>query len=210
LIQRFASCRRIAINVSLTGDPAWRPFDLLLERDGAKRSRPDLAIAQSVVSTPVVGLVRTHRQTEYPGARPEIAHAAFDRLLASREAAAFAIDTVLDPGVPGRRTAAEVQSLIARADVILTTRLHGLVLALARGVPAVAVDPICGGAKVRTQAEALDWPASMAVDTLDDEALERHFVWCLTPAARERALASVDAGIADVEKTRAALVEYLR
>ena len=47
------------------------------------------------------------------------------------------------------RTAEEVESLIARMDVVLTTRLHGLVLALKHGVPVVAIDPIAGGAKLR-------------------------------------------------------------
>jgi hypothetical protein len=210
LVERFASCRRAAINVSLVGDPAWRPFDLLLTRDGAERSRPDLAITQPTASTPVVAVVRVRRQAEYAEARPEIAHAAFDRLLSSREAAPFAVDTVLDPRVPGRRSAAEVQALLARADVVLTTRLHGLVLALAQGVPAVAVDPISGGAKVLAQAQALDWPASMTVDAFDDATLERHFEWCLTPAARQRAQASVAVGHEGAAEIQAALVEHLR
>lgn len=209
LVERFACCKRAAINVSPVGDPAWRPFDLLLERDGAKRSRPDLAITLPAVNTPVVAVVRIHKQTEYAGAGPEIAHEAFDRLLSSREAAAFAVDTVLDPHVPGRRTAAEVQALLARADVVLTTRLHGLALALAQGVPAVVVDPICGGAKVLAQAQALDWPASLTVEALDDATLERHFDWCLTPDARQRAQASVAAGHESAAAIRAALDRYL-
>src|SRR5437016_6221025 len=40
------------------------------------------------------------------------------------------------------RTPSEVESLIARMDLVLTTRLHGMVLALKHGVPAVAVDPV--------------------------------------------------------------------
>ncbi len=211
LIERFASCRRIAINVSLVGDPSWQPFDLLLQRDdiGAE-ARSDLSITRPARRTPVVAIVQVGRQTEYSRANPEIAHIAFDRLLSSREAATFAVDTILHPRVPGRRTAAEVQALLARADVVLTTRLHGLVLALTQGVPVVAVDPIHGGAKVLAQARILDWPASMTVDTLDDATLERHFEWCLTPAARQMAQASRVTGLADAEKTHAALTEYLR
>jgi hypothetical protein len=209
LIERFGSCRRVALNVSPVGDPAWRPFDLRLERDTG-RSRPDLAITRPAVSTPVVAVVRAPVQTEYAGANPDEAHAAFDRLLSSREAAAFAVDTVLDPRAPGRRAAAEVQALLARADVVLTTRLHGLVLALAQGVPALAVDPIPGGAKVASQARVLSWPASMTVDALDDAILEQHFEWCLTEAARQRARASITAGAENAAEMQAALVRYLR
>ncbi|SRR5664279_915930 len=190
LIERFADCRRVALNVTLVGDRRWRPFDLLLERDGNGRTRPDLAMTSPHGGAPVVAVVRIHHQVEYAGAWPEIAHGAFDRLLASREAAPFAVDTVLDASVPGRRTAGEVQALLGRADVVLTTRLHGLVLALAQGVPALAIDPIAGGAKVLAQARALDWPASMTVETLDDATVERHFDWCLTDEARVRARTS--------------------
>jgi Polysaccharide pyruvyl transferase len=48
--------------------------------------------------------------------------------------------------------------VIARADVVVTTRLHGLVLALTQGMPVLAVDPVAGGAKVATQAAAWGWP----------------------------------------------------
>jgi polysaccharide pyruvyl transferase WcaK-like protein len=44
------------------------------------------------------------------------------------------------------------------ADVVVTTRLHGLVLALKQGVPVLAVDPVAGGARVATQAAAWGWP----------------------------------------------------
>ncbi len=210
IIERFARCRRAAINVSLVGDQAWQPFDLLLERDGAGHSRPDLALTRAAAPTPVVALVRTHRQAEYPESCPDDAHSALDRLLASREAATFEVDTVLDRRVPGRRTAAEVQALLARADVVLTTRLHGLVLALAQGVPALAVDSVAGGAKVIAQARALAWPAAMTVDDLDDGELARHFDWCLTEEARHKARASASAGIADGEKVLGALAAHLR
>jgi hypothetical protein len=203
LIERFSGCRRAAVNVTLMGDPGWRPFDLVLERDGNGRTRPDLAITHAGAGAPVVALVRVHHQPEYDGARPQLAHAAFDRLLASREAAPVEVDTVLDPAVPGRRTAGEVQALLGRADVVLTTRLHGLVLALAQGVPAVAVDPIVGGAKVSSQARALGWPALLAVEDLSDESLAQQFEWCLTGVARERARATAGGALpvaAEVER----------
>ena len=56
--------------------------------------------------------------------------------------AVVAIDTRLDANRTGLRTPAQVESLIARTDVVVTTRLHGLVLALKNGVPAVAIDTV--------------------------------------------------------------------
>jgi hypothetical protein len=209
LIDRFAACRRIAVNVSVVGDTSWRPFDLALTRDGVGHPRVDLALTASVELPPVIGLVRINRQLEYPGANPEVAHAAFERLLASREAAAIEVDTVLDRHIPGRRTAGEVQALLARTDVVLTTRLHGLVLALAQGVPSVAVDAVPGGAKVLAQAQALAWPAAMSVDAIDDAELERMLSWCLTTEGRERARACAQLGAGGVERIRATLAAQL-
>lgn len=209
LIERFARCRRVGVNVSLLGDPPWQPFDLLIERDGPQRARADLAVAAPIETAPVVALVRTTPQLEYPTSRPQDAHGAFDRLLAGREAAVYAVDTILDANVPGRRSTSEVTALIGRADLVLTTRLHGLVLALSQSIPVVALDSVPGGAKVIAQARALGWPAAMTVDELDEEKLADHYDWCLTPEAREHARDSALAGATEVEQTRRLLADYL-
>jgi hypothetical protein len=59
----------------------------------------------------------------------------------SGEVAAVPIDSRLDVNKAGLRTPAEVESSIARMDVVLTTRLHGTALSLKNGVPVVAIDP---------------------------------------------------------------------
>ena len=82
--------------------------------------------------------------------------------------------------------------MIARVDVVVTTRLHGLVLALKNGVPAVAVDPIRGGAKVCRQAEALGWPHAFAVDAATPAALQEALA--TVPATRGRGAASAARG----------------
>ena len=66
--------------------------------------------------------------------------------------------------------------MIGRADVVVTTRLHGLVLALKQGVPALAVDPVAGGAKVAAQAAVWGWPVLLARSgnpVLDRDELDR-------------------------------------
>jgi polysaccharide pyruvyl transferase WcaK-like protein len=70
----------------------------------------------------------------------------------------------------GLRNPAEVESLIARMDVVLTTRLHGTVLALKNGVRAIAIDPIAGGAKIQRQTATIGWPLCINADSLTEEA----------------------------------------
>src|SRR4051794_36452674 len=187
LFERFAGRRRLGLGVSMLSD--WRPFDLLHER-GA-----DLALASDAPLVPVVGVLKAHVQREYATGRHEQVHAAIDRVLDRRELARVPIDTVLDvPNTTGLRTPAEVESLIARMDVVVTTRLHGAVLALKHGVPAVMVDAVAGGAKVSRQAEALGWPALLVAEAFEDAELGRALDWCLTAEAREAALASAARG----------------
>lgn len=106
------------------------------------------------------------------------------------------LDTRLDPREwRNQATAAQLESVISRLDLVVTTRLHGLVLALKNGVPALAVDPVAGGAKVSAQAGAWDWPAVITgpgqaapgEPLLDPAMLGRWWDWCLSPEAAARA-----------------------
>lgn len=70
------------------------------------------------------------------------------------------VDTRLDPRQwRNPSTPGQLDSVLCRLDAVLTTRLHGLVLALRLGVPVLAVDPVNGGGKVGAQAAAWGWPA---------------------------------------------------
>ena len=211
LVDRFAGCRRIALDVSVVGDAAWRPFDVMVERDGLGEARADLALAaRSARRPPVVARVQgPGGQPERPDADPEAVHAAFDRLLAAREAAALEVDTRLARGKPGRRSAAEVEALVAVADVVLTTQLQGLVLALRAGIPALAVDVIPGGSQLLAHAGALGWPAALAVDALDDAVLDEQFAWCLGQEARTLAGTATRRGLDELGAVRAALEQTL-
>lgn len=191
LLATFAHCRLHGVDVSML-EPlaAWNPFDTLLERDSDRTARPDLSFLAAEPRVPVVGVILAHRQEEYgERALHEYADAAIARLLGSCEAARVPIDTRLDHPERSSRTPAEVESLIARMDVVVTTRLHGMALALKNGVPALAVDPVRGGAKVRCQARAVGWPGLVAAEDADDEAMARAFAFCLSDVARRRAAA---------------------
>ena len=184
-VARFVGRRLVGVNLSML-EPLerWNPFDLLLERDSSRLARPDVSLLAPPRRLPVVGIVRVHSQTEYPEGLHEVANRAIARLVASRAMAAVTIDTRLDVNATGLRSAAEVESVIARMDVVVTTRLHGLVLAIKNGIPAVAVDPIGKGAKVLRQARALGWRAVFTADALTDLDLNAAFEWALTEDAR--------------------------
>ena len=115
------------------------------------------------------------------------ANSAISGLLTSKEMAVVAIDTRLDCNAVGLRSPSEVAALLARMDVVVTTRLHGMVLALKNGVPVVAIDPQTGGGKILHQAKAVGWPYVLREDHLNDDALLLAFEYCLTPAAQLKA-----------------------
>jgi hypothetical protein len=187
-LERFPHCQKVGVNLSMI-DPldVWNPFDLLLERDSSATVRPDLAFAANQKLVPVVGVLLVHPQKEYQKAMHGEANSAIRRLTETREMAVVNIDTRLDVNGNGLRTPAEIESLIARMDLVLTTRLHGLVLALKNGVPAVAIDPIPGGAKVWRQARAVGWPSVFTADALDEVSLRQALDYCLSDTARVQA-----------------------
>lgn len=206
-LREFRGHRLIGLNLSLAGSPAdWNPFDVLIERDSRDRTRADIVLAARGRAVPVVGVCLVE---PYDHADVATANAVVERLLGSRELAIVPIDTRLDTNRTGLRTPAEVESLIARMDVIVTTRLHGMVLALKHGVPAIALDPEPGGGKIIRQARALQWPTVFAVDVVTDRDLSDALEFCLTPAAREAARGSGDRGVEAMmeirEEFRAAL-----
>jgi hypothetical protein len=189
LLARFAGCKLLGLNLSMLESlEAWNPFELLIERDSSRTSRPDMAFLSNPRRVPIAGVVLIHPQPEY-GQRDlhQPANDAIRRLIASRELAAVEIDTRLDVNATGLRTPAEIESLVARMDVVLTTRLHGVVLSLKNGVPVVAIDPVAGGAKISRQTQAVGWPMILAADRLHDGELAAALDYCLTPEARAEA-----------------------
>jgi hypothetical protein len=189
LLARFSHCHKTGLNVSML-EPLeqWNPFDFLIERDSNQAVNPDVTMLSSAPKVPVVGLILVHPQPEYKGrGRHKMANQALRRLVASREMAVVTIDTGLDKNSTGLRAAPEVESLIAKMDVVLTTRLHGTVLSLKNGVPVVAVDAIAGGAKVTSQSQEIGWPMCFGVETVTDEQLQNAFDFCMTPEAKKLA-----------------------
>jgi hypothetical protein len=156
----------------------------------------DLAAQVPVRPVPVAGVVLASAQPEYGPPQPgETITGCLTGWLGGLDCALVPVDTRLD-----RRdwrhaaTPAQLESVIRRLDVVVTTRLHGLVLALKNGVPALAVDPVPGGAKVTAQARVWDWPVLTTAPggQLARADLDSRWSWCLSPEAAALARAACD------------------
>lgn len=203
LHRRFADCVRIAVGTSVLdpGSAAVAGFHRVVARDGPGDRPAVLDLAASAPeppSVPVAGVVLTGGQREYGADRrhQEVADAVTG-WLGRTDCARLELDTRLDARDWRLcATAAQYMSVVRRLDVVVTSRLHGLVLALRAGVPALAVDPVRGGAKVSAQARACRWPALVTADRLAgggapreadrtsagaDAELDRWWGWCLGP-----------------------------
>ncbi|WP_432482180.1 polysaccharide pyruvyl transferase family protein [Kineococcus esterisolvens] len=194
--ERFPHARRLAVGVSVL-DPAEAAvtgFHAVVPRDAPDLpGRRDLAARPAVEGVPVVGVYLTRGQGEYGARRrhDEVA-GALAGWLGGLDAARLELDTRVDPRdwrLPA--TAEQVLAVVARLDVVVTTRLHGLVLALRSGVPALAVDPVAGGGKVSAQARAWGWPALLgAEEVLAPDgalALGEQLAWCTSGSGRAAA-----------------------
>jgi hypothetical protein len=190
LVDRFADRWKVAVNVSVVDPELARRFDVVVARDDGDTVEPDLALRAHPSRLPLVGVVRAHPQPEYPAARHQQVHGMIRLALASRPCAVVDFDTRVhpsaDPLSAHGRSSQEVSELAARMDAVVTTRLHGLVLSLARGIPAVAVDPVAGGAKVARQADAIGWPCVLRAED-GPEDVARALTWCLTEDGRDAA-----------------------
>jgi hypothetical protein len=184
----FKRCKIVGINLSMIASlDSWNPLTVLFERDSDRAKRPDLVFLTAQKLVPVVGLILVHPQREYgERGRHEEVEAAIRALLASRDVAAVSIDTALANNQGGLRTAAQVESMIARMDMVITTRLHGMAFALKNGVPALVIDAVAGGAKVLAQAKTIGWEPVFTADSINAARLGRAFDVCLTQEARAR------------------------
>lgn len=199
-LSHFAGCHMIGIDLTmLVPLDKWNPFDFLLERDSSVRAHPDITFLSRHKLVPVVGVCLVE---PYEKGMTDMTNAAIRRLVSSREMTVVEIDTRLDTNTTGLRSPAEIESLLARMDVVITTRLHGTVLALKNGVPTICIDPEAGGAKIIRQAETIGWPVVLTVDSLTHEGLQKALDYCLTEDARSKVKECCERATKMVEEMR--------
>jgi hypothetical protein len=205
LLDRFRGCQLLGLNLSMLQPlPEWNPFTLLWERDSSETVRPDITFRAPRQRVPVVGLCLVE---VYEGAQVAEANAAIGAFLDRHDLAVVPIDTRLDRNETGLRSAAEVDALIAKMDLVVTTRLHGMVLALRQGIPVIAIDPEPGGAKIRRQADVIGWHVVTSIDLLNETFLEESLQYCLTDAAPRLASECGRRAATAVDRIRAAFLQ---
>ena len=205
----FAGAQRWAVNVSVVEEAARGLFDRVWERDAPGLARPDLAIEGPAPEVPVVAVAFTPVQGEY-GERSQAGRVrdAIEEWLADRALPWFELDMDLY-AKPHPRRPAQVEALVRRADVVVSMRLHALVLGLKHGRPVIACDPIAGGAKVSSQAAALGWPLVLDADALSPEALDAALERCVSGALDDRVRAAGERGREGTARARAWLTAQL-
>ena len=209
----FSHCLKVGVNISVV-DGSGDDFDVLLPRDLPSVSNADVVFSAPPPPTlPLVGVFLVHEQPEY-GAdqRHREVGAIIEEYVRREEITELRLDTVHVDNATSTRDERQLDNLLRRLDVVITTRLHGMVLSLRAGVPVVAIDPVSGGGKVTAQAKAIGWPLVFAGDDVDADRLSAAVSHCLTGAMTAEIAASVERAHSRIEAIRvefnAAIGEY--
>jgi hypothetical protein len=218
---RFDRCCRIAVGVTVIdpADPSVTGFDRVMARDTvtpdgeAGRGLRDLSSTVRTGDVPVIGVILAPGQPEYGlRRRHSLVHERLTAWLAEQDCARVPIDTRLDPrDWRHAATPDQLDALLRRLDVVVTTRLHGLVLPLRYAVPVLAVDPVAGRGKVGAQAGAWDWPALVVAEALmhGTAELSRWWQWCLSAQGRAHAAVRAAAASRHEEELVSGLLQAL-
>lgn len=195
-IGNFAHCVKIGINITMIEPVSeWNPFDVLIERDSERKARPDITFLRDTPRVPVVGRCLIDSQKEYGNRQAHhktgsIVDDFFKRSKYSR----IEVDTRW-PRIKNRvelGSSEEILSLIAKCDVLITNRLHGLVYGLKAAVPVVVIDSILGGDKVSRQARTLEWPMCIPSEELTVDILSEAVQWARTDEAKQCVRQSIE------------------
>lgn len=176
-INNFQNMKKIAINVSVISEhqSVLDCFDHVIPRDSELETNIDLAIGSpKITHTPVVGLIFVGQQKEYTNQLHDKVTETVNEVLSEIEIAKVYIDTKLPFNEYGLKNSAEIETLISKMDFIITTRLHGCVLALKNKVPFIAIDPVSNGAKILKQTQKMKWPLCVCVNNLEKNTLKQY------------------------------------
>ena len=198
VFDNFSHCVWIGVNLTMIeAKEVFNPFDVLIERDSNTTSRPDLAISRTFKRVPVVGLCLATKQSEYGDRRRhEEAGRIIQQVVHNRGFASVMLDTRWPPNTNTSFIGNTDQfvSIASKLDLVITTRLHGLVLSLKAKTPVVAIDAISGGDKVSKQADVLGWKEILSADSLSAQVLSGSIDRCLKQNMRDIASEAAQRG----------------
>lgn len=179
LLKKFSHCLKIGVNLT-TYEHGTSDFDYLLARDNPDEVNVDIAFANKVNLLPVVGIALVERQAAYGKQQRHLyVKQIIHEYLESDEVAPIWLDTIAHNNKAGIKNSRQFESIIRKADIIITNRLHGLVLGLKNSVPVIVIDAVAGGGKVTAQAKVLGWPLLIPAEALTVEKLRETVRMCL-------------------------------
>lgn len=189
-MSHFDGLEIIGLNLTMT-EPLekWNPFHHVFLRNNSlaeseEVTTPDITFLSTRPLVPVVGVCLVE---PYGAIHENQCFEFISRLLGSHELAVVPIDTRLDKNYTSLASPAEVESVLSRMDVVVTTRLHGTVLSLKNGVPVIALDPGGDSCKIIRLAQTIDWPCAFRGDQLSDKDLHQALEFCLSWRGRLKA-----------------------
>lgn len=187
LFDRFARTQKIAVGVSIlprSEGAVMISFDRIIARDGIDGAHGDFAfdpcefVRDRDFLDGRVGLCLRGPQREYGD------NACIDettaRLTRSITAALGTKAITLDTRLHGRpEAAATITKAFAVCEYIVTSRLHGALMAIALGRQVIAIDQIKGGGKVSSVLNRIGWPLVLRADAPEAPARAAMSVACL-------------------------------
>jgi hypothetical protein len=171
-LKKFSHCFKIGLDISIQNDESSyidknECLDFIISRESPNENNPELAFKAKSDKVLVIGVALVHPQGEKNESAHEEVEKAIKKYFNKSKHASIILDTMINVSIAGndiRRnkaniaTISQLEALIRKCDVVISSRLHGLVYALKNNVPVVAIDPIVGGRKITAQSKEINWP----------------------------------------------------
>ena len=213
----FANAQRLAVGTTLASpssrSAAESVFHAFLARDGFERRWMDLSlscdwpIAKTELRANEIAVCLRGKEDYFgPDDASAYVEAMFESGLRRRGESFSQISTVLRTA---KDDAKVLETQFAKPAGVVTTRLHGTLLALRNRTPWIAIDQVIGGGKVRSINEQLSWPLSLASEELSLRGLERAFATLRDPALFARLHDVRERAIAQSFETRTAALDWV-
>ena len=110
----------------------------------------------------------------------------FQELVSSKGLQPITIDTVLRE----TNTVDAIKSKFRDVDMVITTRMHGVLLSLGAGKPVIALDQMPGGAKVSSICGKISWPFHFPASSASSQVLAKAFDVLVSAEASNHVLAA--------------------
>ena len=186
-LRKFAHCLKIGVDISIQNDKSNyinknECLDFIISRESPNETNPELAFKAKSDKVLVVGVALVHPQGEKNVSAHEEVEKAVKKYFNKSKHASIILDTMINVSILGntiRRnktnitTVSQLEALIRKCDVVISSRLHGLVYALKNNVPVVAIDPIIGGRKITAQSKEINWPILIQGQGISWQAIDR-------------------------------------